>query len=236
VTASFTDPGTNDIHTCSVTFGDGSPAVTGTITESGGTGTCTASHSYPVTALGPRTITVMVTDDDSGAGSAQVNVVIFLPGAAFAIEASGLVNVPRTPDVTCPPNESQTIARLNLGVGTINGLNASCTLDPATGTTVATSSVGDARLLGGLIRVTAIQSRCAASAAGIVRSSSVGTINGIPIGTGSGAITIGLATVYFNETTTNAAGEFVQNAIRIRVPPLLLIPGQEIILAGCRLG
>lgn len=92
------------------------------------------------------------------------------------------------------------------------------------------------RLLGGLITITAIQSWCEVSAAGITRTSSVGTINGIPIGSGSGAITIGLATVYFNETTTNAAGEFVQNAIRVRVPPILLIPGQEIILAGCRLG
>jgi hypothetical protein len=143
-----------------------------------------------------------------------VTVVIFLPGAAFAIEASGLVNVPRTPDVTCPPNESQTIA---------------------------TSSVGDARLLAGLISITAIESRCEASAAGIVRSSRVGTINGTPIGNGPGSIGIpGVAQVFFNETT-NADGDFVQNAVRVVKPPLIIlgiviIPGQEIILGGCRLG
>jgi hypothetical protein len=242
VTARFTDPGTNDTHICSVTFGDGSAPVAGAVTEASGAGTCTATHVYPVTALGPRTIVVTITDDDGASATAQVTVVIFLPGAAFAIEATGLVDVPRTPDVRCPPNESESVARLNVGVGTINGLNASCTLDPAVGHTTATSSVSDASLLGGLITISTIESRCEASAAGIFRSSRVGTINGIPIGTGPGSIGIpGVAQVIFNETTTNADGDFVQNAVRVVKPPLIIlgivvIPGQEIILGGCRLG
>lgn len=242
VTAPFTDPGRNDTHTCAVNFGDGSPPVTGIVTEAAGAGTCTATYAYPVTALGPRTTVVIITDDDGAAATAQVRVVIFLPGSAFAIEVRGLVYVPRTPNVICPPNDTQSVVRLGTGVGSINALNASCTLDPAVGRTIATSSVADASLLGGLVRISTIQSRCGASADGIVRSSSVATINGIPIGSGSGSIGIpGVAQVFFNETTTNASGQFVQNAIRVVVPPVIVlgivvVPGQEIILAGCRLG
>jgi hypothetical protein len=242
VTAPFTDPGRNDTHTCSVTFGDGSAPVAGTVTEASGAGSCTATHAYPVTTLGPRTIVVTITDDDRASATAQVRMVIFLPGSAFAIEATGLITVPRTPNVICPPNNSQSQPQLNVGVGTINGLNASCTLDPTVGHTTATSSITDAKLLGGVITISTSESRCEASAAGIVRSSRVGTINGIPIGTGSGSIAIpGVAQVFFNETTTNASGQSVQNAIRVVKPPVIilgivLVPGQEITLAGCRLG
>ena len=102
----------------------------------------------------------------------------------------------------------------------------------ATGTTTAATSVGTASLLGGLITITEIQASCVASASGITGSSRVGTINGTPIGTGSGSIGIPLvATVFFNETATDASGRLVQNAIRIRT-----LLGQEIILAGCRIG
>jgi hypothetical protein len=71
-------------------------------------------------------------------------------------------------------------------------LNASCTLDPATGTTTAKVTVDGAKLPGGLINLSMIESISVASASGITRTSRVfGTINGAPIGTTS-QVTIGI--------------------------------------------
>ena len=100
------------------------------------------------------------------------------------------------------------------------------------GRTLATSSVSNASLLAGLISISTIESRCEASAAGIFRSSRVGTINGTPIGTAPGSISIPLvATVFFNQTVNGPNGQLTQHAIRV-----VTLLGQEIILAGCRLG
>jgi hypothetical protein len=83
-----------------------------------------------------------------------------------------------------------------------------------------------------VIRISAIESSCAADASGVVRSSRVGTINGTPIGIGSGSLGIpGVAQVFYNETANGPGGQLVQNAVRVRT-----LLGQEIILAGCRLG
>jgi hypothetical protein len=227
VTATFTDPGTSDTHTCAVNFGDGTPPVTGTVAG----GTCAASHTFA--AVGPHTVTVTVTDDDGGAGTATVRVVIYVPGAAWAISASGVVTIPRTPNATCPPNSNLTQAGLNVpAVATVSALNASCTLDPDTGTTRAASNISSASLLGGVISISDIESTCVAGPGGITGSSRVGTINGQPIGTGSGSITIPLvATVYYNQTVTAPNGQLSQYAIRVRT-----LLGQEIVLAGCQLG
>jgi PKD repeat protein len=54
---SFTDPGSCDTHTYQWTFGDGSPAVTGTLTP---------EHAYGDN--GVYTVTLTVTDDDGGVG------------------------------------------------------------------------------------------------------------------------------------------------------------------------
>jgi len=54
LSASFSDAGTADTHTCKIAWGDGTTS-TGTVTESGGAGTCTATHPY---ASGRYTITV----------------------------------------------------------------------------------------------------------------------------------------------------------------------------------
>jgi hypothetical protein len=88
--ASFTDPGTADTHTCTITWGDGSSS-TGTISESSGAGTCTASHAY--TAAGNYTITVKVTDNAAASASASVAITVTLPTA---------------PPLTLTPGGSQT--------------------------------------------------------------------------------------------------------------------------------
>jgi hypothetical protein len=232
-TAPFTDAGRNDSHTCRVNFDDGTPITNGTVTETpgSGTGTCATTHAF--TALGPHTVLVTVTDDDGGVGTATVRVVIFLPGEAWAISASGIVTIPKTPHAVCPPDATLTQAGLNvLGVVNVSALNASCTVNPTSGVTTARSSVDGASLLGGLISITNIESTCHAGADGVTGSSRVGTINGQPIGTGPGSISIPLvATVFFNQTVTNAGGQLFQHAIRVQT-----LLGQEIILAGCRVG
>jgi uncharacterized repeat protein (TIGR01451 family) len=228
-TAPFTDLGTNDTHTCTVDFADGTPVAAGSVTESPGAGTCRITHTF--TALGAHNVLVRVTDDDGGAGTAVVRVVIYLPAEAFALQANGLITIPKTPLATCPPDESKTVATISAGIGTVTALHAECTVDTSDGTTRASATVGSANLLGGLIRITDISSTCVAGGSGISRSSTVGTINGIPIGLGSGSLGIpGVATVFYNETTTSG-GRLAQNAIRIST-----LLGQEIILAGCRLG
>jgi hypothetical protein len=160
-------------------------------------------------------------------------VVIYVPGEAWAISAGGVVTIPRTPYAGCPPNSSHTTIGLNVpGVANVSALNAECTMDPATGTTVAEASVDGASLLGGLISITNIETSCRAGADGLFGSSRVGTINGRPIGTGSGSLSIPLvATVHYNQTVTTPSGELSQYAIRV-----VTLLGQEIVLAGCHLG
>ena len=84
VSASFTDAGTNDTHTCSIDWGDGA-TTTGVVAA----GSCTGSHTYG--AIGVYPIVVTVTDDDGGIGTAQVTVVIAdattkVTGGGFVID------------------------------------------------------------------------------------------------------------------------------------------------------
>ncbi|MDT9688862.1 choice-of-anchor P family protein [Streptomyces sp. P9(2023)] len=231
VTVSFADPGANDAHTCTLTFGDGSPPVRGTVQEQAGIGQCTGGHTYGYDGLGPRTIRVTVDDDDGGTASDAVRVVIYVPGAGFAARVTGLIGIPRTPDVHCPPSDTQSTAALSTLLGSVKGLNVDCSLDTQEGRTVVDTTVGDVNLLAGAIRITDIESHCTAGAEGISRSSRLGAINGISIGTGKGSLTIGgIATVSYNETTTDDRGRLVQNAIRITTPV------QEITIANCTLG
>lgn len=73
--ASFTDAGTTDTHTATVDWGDGTAVVTATVTESSGAGTIeVAPHAY--NSAGPKTITVVITDDDGGVGQATTTIVV----------------------------------------------------------------------------------------------------------------------------------------------------------------
>jgi hypothetical protein len=66
--ASVTDAGTNDTHTCSIDWGDGTPPEAGSLAG----GVCSAAHTYAAT--GEFTITVSADDDDGGTGTDSVTI------------------------------------------------------------------------------------------------------------------------------------------------------------------
>jgi hypothetical protein len=76
VTAPFTDPGTGDTHTCSVTWETG-VTTPGAVLQLAGAGTCTDSHVYATGGL--KTIIAKVVDDDGGQGSASVTIKVNTP-------------------------------------------------------------------------------------------------------------------------------------------------------------
>ncbi|WP_326568733.1 PKD domain-containing protein [Amycolatopsis rhabdoformis] len=231
VTAPFTDIGTHDTHTCTVDFADGSPVATGAISETPGSGTCTASHTY--TGVGAHNVLVTVTDDDGDSATAVVKIVSYVRAEAWSLSASGLINVSKTPLAGCPPNSDHTTATVNvLGLASVQALHADCTLDASTGRTNAGALVSGASLLGGVISLKDIQTSCVADGTGLHGSSRVGTLNGQPIGTGPATIGIpGVATVHLNETVTGPNGQLAQYAVRV-----VTLLGQEIVLSGCRMG
>jgi PKD repeat protein len=112
-TGSFTDVGTQDTHTATWDWGDSSPVEAGTVTQGSGTGTVTGSHTY--TDYGVYTVTLTVTDDDTGQDPETLRVVV-LPYSD--ITNSGLCpnfdrepetegdqfNIIYTPDVNGDPN------------------------------------------------------------------------------------------------------------------------------------
>ncbi len=80
--ASFTDSGILDTHTAVWDWGDETTSA-GTITQGAGSGSVTNSHAYTVS--GVYTITLTVTDDDGGIGSAVYQyVVAYNPDGGFA--------------------------------------------------------------------------------------------------------------------------------------------------------
>ena len=231
VTAPFTDIATNDTHTCTVDFDDGTAPVAGTVNQGAGSGSCAATHTY--TGVGAHLVVVTVTDDDGGSATAVVKLVSYVRAEAWAISASGVINVAKTPHATCPPNSDLTTASLTVpGLASVQALHAECTLEPSTGHTDASAEISGATLLGGAIRLTDIETSCVATEAGLVGSSRVGTLNGQPIGTAPTTISIPLvATVYLNQTVNGPNGQLAQYSVRV-----VTLLGQEIILSGCRLG
>lgn len=87
VSGTFTDPGANDTHTCSVDWGDTS-SPTGSVSA----GTCSASRTYA--APGVYTVTMTVTDDDGDSDTAIFQyVVVYDPDAGF-ITGGGWIDSP----------------------------------------------------------------------------------------------------------------------------------------------
>lgn len=78
-------------------WGDGA-TTPATVTESAGSGTATAGHTY--TAAGIYALTLTVTDDDGGSGQCTFEFVVFDPSAGF-VTGGGWINSPPgayTPD------------------------------------------------------------------------------------------------------------------------------------------
>jgi len=88
-TVPYTDPGTADTHTVLWTWGDG-PTSPGAASG----GTASGIHSY--TAPGIYTVSVTVTDDDGGIGTATAStyIVIYDPSGGF-VTGGGWINSPQ---------------------------------------------------------------------------------------------------------------------------------------------
>jgi hypothetical protein len=82
-TATVTDPGVLDTHTAMWNWGDGSTSR-GTVSETGGSGSVQAIHTY--TAAGVYTVALTFTDDDGLAVAALPfqYIVVYDPSAGFA--------------------------------------------------------------------------------------------------------------------------------------------------------
>jgi streptogramin lyase len=83
LTAPFTDTGTNDTHTCSIDWDDGTVAV-GKVGEALGSGTCTGSHAYATG--GRKTIRVTISDDDGGLEAVAVTIDVNAPPSCSPVK------------------------------------------------------------------------------------------------------------------------------------------------------
>jgi hypothetical protein len=159
VTATFSDPGSDDgPFTCEVQYGDGSPAVAGTVVDT----TCTGpAHVYADDAS--YTILVSVTDKDGGTGSniVSVDVANAAPDVAVAPATQTVQYSDAIVDVTITATDVSTDT-LSLTTGTLPGSLAisgpgctptdgfdTCTwtlsgiMDEPAGTSVVQVTVGD---------------------------------------------------------------------------------------------
>jgi hypothetical protein len=84
VAARFDDGPTPGLHTCEITWGDGTAAA-----GAADVGTCTGSHVYTAASTGTRQITVVVLDAGLARGAASVPIVITSAGAATCVRQPG---------------------------------------------------------------------------------------------------------------------------------------------------
>lgn len=77
IVAPFSDPGTNDTHTCTVSWDDGATPTT----YAASSGTCNTSRTF--FAAGVYTITITVDDGEGGTSTDSVGVVVYDPSAGF---------------------------------------------------------------------------------------------------------------------------------------------------------
>jgi uncharacterized cupredoxin-like copper-binding protein len=93
VTATYTDPGAEDTHTCLASaIATGVDPVTGTGgSAAAGAGTCSSPLSF--TEAGVYAVTMTVTDKDGGFDTAETTVVVFDPSAGF-VTGGGWIHSP----------------------------------------------------------------------------------------------------------------------------------------------
>lgn len=103
LSADFTDQDVNDTHTCSVDWQLATGP--GTVTESGGTGTCTASNVY--TAPGTYQVIVSVIDQMGGTDADTIGITVAL--------------APPPPPPTSPAGSIGGSGRLGVGAGAVAG-------------------------------------------------------------------------------------------------------------------
>ena len=100
VSAGFTDADTDDTHTATIDWGDGTSS-TGAVTEANGSGTVGGGHAY--SAAGVYTVSVTVTDGGGATDTASYQyVVVYDPEAGFATGA-GWINSPAGAYAADPP-------------------------------------------------------------------------------------------------------------------------------------
>jgi uncharacterized delta-60 repeat protein len=104
LSANFTDVGVLDTHTCTFSWDDGTstppstPAVT--VSETGGSGSCNATHVYA--AAGVYTVEVTVTDKDGALAKSHFRfVVVYDPSAGF-VTGGGRIDSPAGAYVAYP--------------------------------------------------------------------------------------------------------------------------------------
>jgi trimeric autotransporter adhesin len=72
--AMFTDRNSDDTHTCTVDWGDGTAIEEGSLSEDASAGNCAASHTFG--APGEYVVTVAVDDSKGNSATAEVRIII----------------------------------------------------------------------------------------------------------------------------------------------------------------